>query len=185
MIASVPKDGSESSAVRVAREYAEASVVDLKNKNRDLEQERSDLQTDYGPSDIFRAIKGKCAEIDAGEYTYELCWLEKTLQKSKKGHAHTNMGNFERIDIEIADDEDRVDGKSLGSGPRMVLRYNNGQTCWNGPQRRTDVWLGCAEKEEVWRVTEAEKCVYKMEVGTPAACEYEGDANSSDKKDEL
>jgi protein kinase C substrate 80K-H len=78
-----------------------------------------------------------------------------------------------------------VDGKSLGSGPRMVMRYNNGQTCWNGPQRRTDVWLGCAEKEEVWRVTEAEKCVYKMEVGTPAACEYEGEAINSQPKDEL
>ncbi|KAL7797396.1 glucosidase II beta subunit-like domain-containing protein [Trichoderma ceciliae] len=185
MIAGAANDGSESSAVRAAREAAEAAEQDLGNKNRDLEQERSDLQKDYGPSDIFRAIKGKCAEIDAGEYTYELCWLEKTLQKSKKGHASTNMGNFERIDVEMADDDERVDGKSLGSGPRMVMRYENGQTCWNGPPRRTHVWLGCAEKEEIWRVTEAEKCVYKMEVGTPAACEYEGAVKNSDNKDEL
>ncbi|RFU78170.1 kinase c substrate 80k-h [Trichoderma arundinaceum] len=185
MIADAAKDGSESSAVRAAREAAEAAERDLTNKNRDLEQERSDLQKDYGPSDIFRSIKGKCAEIDAGEYTYELCWLERTLQKSKKGHASTNMGNFDRIDVEIADEEDRVDGKSLGSGPRMVMRYENGQACWNGPQRRTHVWLGCAEKEEIWRVTEAEKCVYKMEVGTPAACEYEEAVKKSNEKDEL
>ncbi|KAM0475933.1 hypothetical protein ACHAPX_006815 [Trichoderma viride] len=185
LIAATPSDGSESKEVRTAREYAEAADVDLRNKIRDLEADQSDLQKDYGPSDIFRAIKGKCAEIDSGEYTYEVCWLDKTMQKSKKGHGSTNMGNFDRIDIEMADDDERVDGKSLGSGPRMVMRYNNGQTCWNGPQRRTDVWLGCAEKEEVWRVTEAEKCVYKMEVGTPAACEYEGDAINSHKKDEL
>ncbi|KAH6606129.1 kinase c substrate 80k-h [Trichoderma cornu-damae] len=187
VIADASKDGSESSAVRAAREAVEAAEQDLRSKNRDLEQARSDLQQkDYGPSDIFRSIKGKCAEIDAGEYTYELCWLEKTLQKSKKGYASTNMGNFERIDVEIADEEERVDGKSLGSGPRMVMRYENGQTCWNGPQRRTNVWLGCAEKEEIWRVTEAEKCVYKMEVGTPAACEHgEAVKNSQQEKDEL
>jgi protein kinase C substrate 80K-H len=31
--------------------------------------------------------------------------------------------------------------------------------------------LACAENEEVWKVTEEEKCVYRMEVGTPAVCE--------------
>ncbi|TFB06996.1 Glucosidase 2 subunit beta [Trichoderma ghanense] len=186
MIADETKTGSESSAVRAAREAVEAADQELGNKERELQQERADLQKDYGPSGIFRSLKGKCAEIDAGEYTYELCWLDKTMQKSKKGHAATNMGNFERIEIAMADDDERVDGKSLGTGPRMVMRYENGQTCWNGPQRRTNVWLGCAEKEEIWRVTEAEKCVYKMEVGTPAACEDEEPAaNDSGKKDEL
>ncbi|KAJ4862088.1 glucosidase II beta subunit-like domain-containing protein [Trichoderma breve] len=184
MMADPAADGSESSAVKAAREAAEGAAQELSHKSRELEQERSDLQKDFGPSDIFRAIQGKCAEIDAGEYTYELCWLDKTLQKSKKGHASTNMGNYARIDIAIADEEDRVDGKSLGSGPRMVMRYENGQTCWNGPQRRTDVWLGCAETEEIWRVSEAEKCVYKLEVGTPAACEDET-VKKSHEKDEL
>ncbi|KAH0529692.1 hypothetical protein TsFJ059_004405 [Trichoderma semiorbis] len=184
MMADPATDGSESSAVKAAREAAEGAAQELSHKTRELEQEGSDLQKDFGPSDIFRAIQGKCAEIDAGEYTYELCWLDKTLQKSKKGHASSNMGNYARIDIAIADEEDRVDGKSLGSGPRMVMRYENGQTCWNGPQRRTDVWLGCAETEEIWRVSEAEKCVYKLEVGTPAACEDET-VKKSHEKDEL
>ena len=65
------------------------------------------------------------------------------------------------------------------------MRYDNGQGCWNGPQRRTDVWLGCAEKEELWRVSEAEKCVYKMEVGTPAACEPAEAKAAHAGKDEL
>lgn len=186
MIADEAKTGSESSAARAAREAVEAADQELGNKERELQQEKTDLDKDYGPSGIFRSLKGKCAEIDAGEYTYELCWLDKTMQKSKKGHAATNMGNFERIEIAMADEDERVDGKSLGSGPRMVLRYENGQTCWNGPQRKTNVWLGCAEKEEIWRVTEAEKCVYKMEVGTPAACEDEEPAAPKDSgKDEL
>jgi protein kinase C substrate 80K-H len=93
------------------------------------------------------------------------------------------MGNFVRIDTET-DKEDRQDGKALGKGQRLVLRYENGQGCWNGPQRRTDVWLACSEADELWRVSETEKCVYKMEAGTPAACE-DGHEQDLRAKDEL
>lgn len=142
------------------------------------------MEKDYGPDDVFRALKGKCISSDVGEYVYELCWIDRAMQKSKKGHGNTNMGNFVRIDRELADEEDRADGKSLGKGERMVLRYENGQGCWNGPNRRTEVWLACAEADELWRVTEPEKCVYKMEVGTPAVCEDVPEPRS-EEKDEL
>ncbi|EXK24003.1 hypothetical protein FOMG_19251 [Fusarium oxysporum f. sp. melonis 26406] len=138
----------------------------------------------HGPDDIFHALKNKCISLEAGEYTYEHCWLEKATQKSKKGHGHSIMGHFKRIQRDFVDDEDRLDGKSLGRGERIVLRYEDGQQCWNGPKRRTDVWLGCSETEEVWRVSDAEKCVYKMVVGTPAACEF-AEAAGERKKDEL
>ncbi len=136
-----------------------------------MEEQQRDLEKDYGLDDIFRALKGKCISTDSGEYEYEMCWLDRTTQKSKKGHGNTNMGNFVRIDKELADEGERADGKSLGKGERLVLRYENGQGCWNGPNRKTDVWLVCAETDELWRVSESEKCVYKMEVGTPAACD--------------
>ncbi|KAH7157342.1 glucosidase II beta subunit-like protein-domain-containing protein [Dactylonectria estremocensis] len=179
------KPGAESTLVKAAREAFEHSEKDLKKKNKSLDAEKEDLSKDYGPGDIFRALKGKCVSTEAGEYTYELCWLEKTAQKSKKGHGNTNMGNFKSVDRAMADDEERLDGKSLGKGERLVLRYEDGQGCWNGPKRRTDVWLGCAETEELWRVAEAEKCVYKMEVGTPAACEGGALYKAAGAKDEL
>jgi protein kinase C substrate 80K-H len=187
VLADSSKGSSESQAVKAAREAFEAAERDLKKKNKDLTKEEEDLTKDYGPGDILRSVKDTCVSIDSGEYTYELCWLGKTSQKSKKGHGNTNMGNFERIDWEDADDEDRLDGRSLGQGRRMVMRYENGQSCWNGPRRRTDVWLGCAETEELWRVSESEKCVYKMEVGTPAACDVpeEDEGSKSGGKDEL
>ncbi len=165
------KDEVESHAVRAAREATEATEKELKHLNQDLTKQQDDLKKNYGPDEILRSVKDKCINLDSGEYTYELCWLDRTTQKSKKGHGNTNMGNYEGIDWEMADEEERLDGRSLGSGKRMVMRYENGQSCWNGPRRRTDVWLGCAETEELWRVSESEKCVYKMEVGTPAACE--------------
>jgi protein kinase C substrate 80K-H len=184
MLADNHEPGTESALVKAAREAVEAAERDLNNKRKDLEREEGDLSKEYGPSDIFRALKDKCVSVDSGEYTYELCWLSKTSQKSKKGHGHTGMGNFNRIDWEEADDEERLDGRSLGKGKRMVLRYDDGQQCWNGPKRRTDVWLACAETEELWRVSESEKCVYKMEVGTPAACEP-AEKKEPSGKDEL
>ncbi|POR34779.1 Glucosidase 2 subunit beta [Tolypocladium paradoxum] len=184
ILADSAKPGAESHLVKAAREAVEAADRELKDKTKALDNEKEDLGKDYGPSDIFRALKGKSISIEAGEYTYELTWLDNTAQKSKKGHGNTNMGNFVRIDREVADDEERLDGKSLGKGERMVMRYDDGQSCWNGPRRRTDVWLGCAETEEVWRVSESEKCVYKMEVGTPAACEPEA-GEGPRGKDEL
>lgn len=171
MIADNPSSGSESLLVTAAREAFQSVADDLSQKERTLGEQQDDLDKNYGNDDIFRVIKDTCVSTDSGEYEYELCWLGKTTQKSKKGHSNTNLGKFVRIETEMADDEERLDGKSLGSGPRLVLRYENGQSCWNGPQRRTDVWLGCADTDEIWRVSEAEKCVYKMEVGTPAACE--------------
>lgn len=171
ILADNPKTGQESLIVKAAREALEAARNDFTSKTSQLEEQEKDLQKDYGPDDIFRALKGRCISSDVGEYEYELCWIDRTMQKSKKGHGNTNMGNFVRIDRELADEEERVDGKSLGKGERMVLRYENGQGCWNGPNRRTDVWLACAEKDELWKVSESEKCVYRMEVGTPAACE--------------
>ena len=162
---------SESRLVTAARAALDTAKNDISSKTSSLDEQQRDLEKDYGTDDIFRALKGKCISSDIGEYEYELCWMDRTMQKSKKGHGNTNMGNFVRVDKELADEEERADGKSLGKGERMVLRYENGQGCWNGPNRRTDVWLTCAETDGLWRVSESEKCVYKMEVGTPAACE--------------
>ncbi|CAK7225227.1 hypothetical protein SCUCBS95973_005790 [Sporothrix curviconia] len=162
---------SESQAVRNARAAFQNAENDLTGRKNALRDDEADLAKDYGADDIFRALKDKCVSTEAGEYDYEVCWMGQATQKSKKGHGNTSLGRFDRADTETADEEERTDGKSLGKGPRTVLRYENGLHCWNGPNRRTDVWLGCAEKEEIWRVSEAEKCVYKMEVGTPAVCE--------------
>ena len=81
------------------------------------------------------------------------------------------MGNFARIEKVMVDEDLPADGKGLGSGERWVIKYENGQHCWNGPNRSTQVILACAEKDEIWKIVEEEKCVYRMEVGSPAVCE--------------
>ena len=81
------------------------------------------------------------------------------------------MGNYVRLDTITVDEDLPSDGRGLGRGERIAMRHEGGQHCWNGPNRSTTVVLACAEKDEIWKIFEEEKCVYRMEVGTPAVCE--------------
>lgn len=187
VIAASKDAGTESKSLTDARDALKAAQDGQTNLHNELSGHKDDLNKDYGTDDVFRALKGQCVSKDSGEYNYELCWLDKTTQKSRKGGSHTGMGNFARMDSVTVDDDVPADGKGLGSGVRVALRYENGQHCWNGPNRSTLVVLACAEQDEIWKITEEEKCVYRMEVGTPAVCDVQN--NSQGKagggKDEL
>ena len=177
----------ESKVLTDARNALKAAQDSLNKERTSLTSHKEDLEKDYGPDEVFRALKGRCISKDSGEYTYELCWLDRTKQKSKKGGGDTGMGTFVRIDTIMVDDDIAPDGKGVGSGERIALRYENGQHCWNGPNRSTTVVLVCAEKDEIWKIVEEEKCVYRMEVGTPAVCEAgtNGKAKEAGSRDEL
>ena len=177
--------GNESKAVSDARNRLDSAKKDLDNHKKFLNNHHDDLNKDFGPDSIFRALKGQCVSTDSGEYTYELCFLEKTTQKPKKGGGHTNMGSFTRIERMVVDDELPANGKGLGSGERIAMKHENGQHCWNGPNRQTTVILGCAEDNEIWKIMEEEKCIYRMEVGTPAVCEAQVVSGKPVAKDEL
>lgn len=183
MAATKSPDG-ESKELTDARNALKAAQDGLDENNRQLTTHQEDLDKDYGIDDVFRALKGQCVSKDSGEYTYELCWLENTKQKSKKGGAQTTMGNFVSIGKIMVDDVVSPDGRGVGIGERVALKYENGQHCWNGPNRSTLVVLACAEKDEVWKITEEEKCVYRMEVGTPAVCDA-SEKRGERPKDEL
>ncbi|KAI9681804.1 MAG: hypothetical protein M1829_000549 [Trizodia sp. TS-e1964] len=178
--------GFESKALMQARDALKSEEDTLQNTKTQLTQHKEDLEKDYGPDDVFRTLKGRCLSKDSGEYTYELCWLDRTTQKSKQGGGDTSLGTFVRFERVMVDEDAPVDGKGLGSGERIALLYENGQHCWNGPSRSIKVILACSEKDEIWKVAEEEKCVYRMEAGSPAACEPAGAAGGKETpKDEL
>lgn len=189
MIAHSTDSTTESKAVTDARERLNSAKSDLTSKQNELKNHEEDLTKDYGPDSIFRSLKGKCISTESGEYTYELCWMDRTTQKAKKGGSNTGMGNYQRFDKVVVDEELPPDGRGLGEGERFAMRYENGQHCWNGPSRSTLVVMACAEKDEIWKVVEEEKCVYKMEVGTPAVCvngaNGHGKKEATQQKDEL
>lgn len=181
---------ADSPAVKNARKTRDDTNRDLNNARNDLDRDKQDLDKDYGPGGIFRALKDMCIEKESGEYKYSHCFMSKTTQQPKKGGGQTNMGNFVGFDIEYVDDVMPADGKGLGTGERVVMKYENGQHCWNGPSRSTRVVVGCSETEEIWRISESEKCVYRMEIGSPAVCGWKGEDKLTEEekaslKDEL
>ena len=182
-----PQDG-ESQAMRDARDRTTSAQNDLNNKRNERDTKQDDLLKDYGPDDIFRPRKGRCDSLDSGEYTYELCWMDRVTQKPKKGGMQHGMGNYARFESVVVDEDTDAQGKGLGKGERMVMKFENGSHCWNGPPRSTVVVMACAEEEEIWRVVEEAKCEYRLEVGTPAVCQAAqpaGNDAKAGKKDEL
>jgi protein kinase C substrate 80K-H len=188
ILADTSASAGESKAVTDSRNRLDSARKDLENQQKSKNEHQEDLDRDFGPDGIFRALKGLCISTDSGEYTYEFCFLDKTMQKPKKGGGHTNMGNFVRMETVTVDEDVPPDGKGLGSGERIAMKHENGQHCWNGPNRSTTVILACAEENEVWKIMEEEKCVYRMEVGTPAVCEVKqggAEAKGRGVRDEL
>lgn len=187
ILADTSSSDSESKAVSDARNRLNTAERDLENKRNDLKKHQAELTDDFGPDDVFRALQGTCISTDSGEYTYELCFLDRTTQKPKKGGGHTNMGKFTRFEKIVVDDQLPANGKGLGSGERIAMKHENGQHCWNGPNRSSTVILACAEENEIWKIMEEEKCVYRLEVGTPAVCEVlnGGGKKGGEVKDEL
>lgn len=160
---------AESRAVTEARNAVSAEESSLDRIRSQLDDHKSDLNKNYGRDSVFRSMKGACISKDSGEYTYELCWMEKTKQIPQKGGSHTTMGTFSAFTTVTVDEQNSA-GKVVPQ-EKMALEYTNGQTCWNGPARSTKIVLDCGEKDEILKVTEDEKCVYSMFVTTPAACE--------------
>lgn len=178
------ESGPESQAVQEAREALKAEEKSLGETRKQLRNRREDLEINYGPASVFRALKGVCIIRDAGEYTYEQCFLDQTKQNSKKGGGSMRMGNFQRIGSTTI--EEVNEAGEIVTVERATLEYARGQTCWNGPARSTKVVLECGENNEILKVSEDERCVYSMIVTTPAVCaggEEEGAAPRV--KDEL
>lgn len=176
---------SESQAVVEARNALASSQGTLRELQNNLKNHKEDLEKDYGPASIFRALKDKCVSKDSGEYAYEHCFLSKTKQNPKKGGASALMGNFVGFGTVGVDEVD--ESGEIVPVAKMTLEYANGQKCWNGPTRSTTVILECGEKDEIVKVMEDAKCVYSMIVNTPAVCEGgEAEGNVAPRqKDEL
>ena len=195
---SAASTGMESKTLQAARNALQLAETALSDHRSALVPLQEDLARDHGPDDVFRALKGTCISTDSGEYTYELCFMDRATQKplAGRGGSNTHMGTFVGFDVVYVDgDDDDDDGynaityqpggqdpKDTASGGRTVdgkvkrlaMKYEKGQHCWNGPVRSTTVVLSCAEKDSVMKVVEEEKCVYRMDVGSTAVCYSQG-----------
>jgi protein kinase C substrate 80K-H len=142
---------AEAEALREKHREATDAVDDVQSKISELEKK---LETDYGPGMRFEPLSRECFMFTpGGEWDYELCPFKDAHQKSTTGGS-TSIGRWEGFE---GDDY-------------SVMKFTNGQHCWNGPSRSLTVTLSCAEQPKILGVDEPEVCSYTMRFETPAAC---------------
>lgn len=162
-------------ASRDAHSAAESHLRKLRNDIDALKQTVKNDPAEYGRDAEFKALRNTCIRKDMGDYTYEFCFLTHTKQISNNDGFTFNLGcvgccammlthrRFDHFDVKRTHEP-------TDDAHYMTMLYDNGQVCWNGPPRSTEVTLQCGEKNELLHVFEGEKCVYEMIVATPAVC---------------
>jgi len=148
-------------AKEARKEYEEIldKVTRLENGIREAE---NFIGFEYGDDHSWAPLKGQCAELTTSQYTYKLCLFDRSLQKGRNDHSEVNLGYWGHWD--------GLEGDKFCS-----QKYDNGQTCWNGPARSTHVDIVCGEELQVVEASEPNKCEYRFLLKSPAACQNPAD----------
>uniref|UniRef100_A0A673M3G2 Glucosidase 2 subunit beta n=1 Tax=Sinocyclocheilus rhinocerous TaxID=307959 RepID=A0A673M3G2_9TELE len=109
--------------------------------------------------DDFEEAEKALREMDDQiRYIYRLCPFNRVSQKPKYGGSETNLGTW-----------------GSWSGPEnnkyLLMKYDHGTGCWQGPNRSTTVKLTCGKETVVTSTSEPSRCEYLIEFTTPAVCQ--------------
>ncbi|KAK0417587.1 hypothetical protein QR680_013099 [Steinernema hermaphroditum] len=129
-------------------------VTNLESDIRDAE---NFAEQDFGSDFAWASLKGQCFEKNDNQYTYRLCLFDRAVQKDRG--SEISLGYWKGWTG--ASEETKYDEQT----------YDNGQGCWNGPNRSTKVSINCGEQTELTEVSEPSKCEYLFVMTSPAACE--------------
>ncbi|XP_059168410.1 glucosidase 2 subunit beta-like isoform X2 [Physella acuta] len=140
---------------------ADKKVKDIDNEINNIKKY---LDLDLGPEEEFSVLKGQCFEYTDREYTYKFCPYEKTSQKPKGGGIETNLGVWGHWH---GPEGDKYDS----------MKYENGQSCWNGPNRSCHVKIHCGSENALTGASEPSRCEYQFEFTTPARCSQPQDTH--------
>ncbi|GFR67114.1 protein kinase C substrate 80K-H, partial [Elysia marginata] len=157
----MPEYSEETKLLIQAADEARKLYDEADDKVREVEKEiigiEKYLEMDFGPQEEFSALKGQCFEFTDREYTYKFCPFDKTSQKPKGGGIETNLGTWGHW---YGPEEDKYDSQ----------KYENGQGCWNGPNRSCHVNFHCGAENILTGASEPSRCEYQFDFTTPARC---------------
>lgn len=149
--ASVDATRSRYEAAKSAFETAAAGVYALKTEREGLETK---IGRTYGPDDAYAQLEGRCVEAHVDKYVYRVCPFHQ-VEQLENGHG-PRLGSWKGFDE---------------SGEHMI--FDNGDVCWQGPNRSMTVRIRCGATETLTKVAEPSRCEYTAEMTTPAACSEE------------
>ncbi|RUS72304.1 hypothetical protein EGW08_019936 [Elysia chlorotica] len=140
-----------------ARKHYDEADENVRTVEKEITGIEKYLEMDLGPQEEFSALKGQCFEFTDREYTYKFCPFDKTSQKPKGGGIETNLGVWGHW---YGPEEDKYDSQ----------KYENGQGCWNGPNRSCHVNFHCGAENVLTAASEPSRCEYQFDFTTPARC---------------
>lgn len=166
-----PGERDEARKERIALDEAETRLRKLEGELKDAEMASALEPAIWGPDGEWKALDGTCVQwkSDSGEYVYEVCFGPgaRAVQKPQRGGSETTLGRFSHFNINNPTDLGPVEDPERFFASAL---YDNGQRCWNGPDRSAVVTLTCGTENALTNVFEAEKCIYNVAVTTPAVC---------------
>uniref|UniRef100_A0A8C1VV22 Glucosidase 2 subunit beta n=1 Tax=Cyprinus carpio TaxID=7962 RepID=A0A8C1VV22_CYPCA len=112
-----------------------------------------ELSFDFGPDAEFTYMYSQCYELSTSEYIYRLCPFNRALWGREKNRPENNK--------------------------YLVMKYEHGTGCWQGPNRSTTVKLTCGKETVVTSTSEPSRCEYLMEFTTPAVCQEPANTDPS------
>jgi len=155
---------------------AEADERTISNRIRELEnkiaKDKKKIDRRFMQDSAFVASFGRCVKQKVLQYEFEVCMFENVKQY-EHGRMIASLGSFVRWEN--------------NSPSSLVMIYEGGAKCWQGPARSTRVTLRCGQADSILTVDEPEKCKYLVVFSTPLACEDRTAEPSSptDLSDEL
>jgi hypothetical protein len=118
------------------------------------------LSADAGPDGAFLSLVGQCFTANVDHYTYRVCPFDAATQDP----GSTSLGSWAGF----------VPDSNYGAAT-----FTGGAQCWNGPQRSLRLDLQCGPDNLVTKVEEPNRCEYRADFHTPAACSPDLVAKSS------
>lgn len=143
----------ESPRVQAARVSLENGKKELGDRENELRQAQNKLKQEWGPDEIGRSLEGQCVSNNIGEYNWQICFYGDAVQKGN--------GQNQKIGSQSS---------LLVEDDHLVAEFTGGSHCWNGPNRSGRANIVCGLESRLLSVEEPEKCRYKFEISSPAAC---------------
>lgn len=147
------------------QEGLDAMNAELGSLNASIVQLEDSLSHPFNTEDYLRALEGREFSLETQENEYVLKLFGEVMQKPKNGRGSVITGRWRSFA------ESTYSLWSKDKFDYTTLLYDNGDRCWNGAVRQTEVKVVCGPENKVISVEEPSMCRYKLLFETPAVCD--------------